>query len=109
MLSGGILRQKTVQNTDLQFVTADNSDLPLLIRYYKQISEDELEEVVNRGSVILGYNQGELIGFIGEHLEGSMEILYVFPEQRGKGYATALQNHLINQTIKKRLYTIWTD
>ena len=70
---------------------ADEHDLSMLIENYDRISPEELEMVVKRQSILLGYSQEKLIGFIGEHLEGSMGILYVFPEHRQKGYGSALQ------------------
>lgn len=80
--------------------TADEHDLKMLTENYQMISPDELEKVVSRRSILLGYYQGHLIGFIGEHLEGSMGILYVFPEYRHKGFGTALETYLIAKTIE---------
>ncbi len=81
--------------------TADESDLPMLTETYHLISPEELEQVVGRGSILLGYDGNRLVGFIGEHLEGSMGILYVFPEYRRRGFGTALQKHFIAQTMEK--------
>ncbi|MBR6008742.1 MAG: GNAT family N-acetyltransferase, partial [Clostridia bacterium] len=47
------------------------------------------------------YDRGRLVGFIGEHLEGSMGILYVFPEYRRRGFGAALQARLMARTIKQ--------
>ena len=80
---------------------ADEHDLPMLIENYDMISPDELKEVVNRKNILLGYSQERLIGFIGEHLEGSMGILYVFPEYRHKGFGSALQSHFIIKTMEE--------
>ena len=80
--------------------TADEHDLKMLTENYQMISPDELKKVVSRRSILLGYYQGHLIGFIGEHLEGSMGILYVFPEYRHKGFGTALETYLIAKTIE---------
>ena len=38
---------------------------------------------------------------IGEHLEGSMGLLYVFPEFRRKGYAVALEKSMIVKTLSE--------
>ncbi len=81
--------------------TADEQDLPMLTENYGLISPEELEKVVRRRSILLGYDQDQLIGFIGEHLEGSMGILYVFPEFRHRGYGAALQAHLIAKTMEE--------
>ena len=80
---------------------ADEKDLPMLTEHYHLISPDELAEVVRRRSVLLGYFRGQLAGFIGEHLEGSMGILYVLPQYRRMGFGTALQDHMIARTMEK--------
>ena len=81
--------------------TADESDLPTLAEVYHLITPEELELVVKRRSILLGYFEGRFVGFIGEHLEGSMGILYVFPEYRRRGFGTALQKRLIAKTMEE--------
>ncbi len=81
--------------------TAGRDDLPLLIKTYDLISPEEMEQVVERGGILLGYNRERLIGFIGEHLEGSMGLLYVFPEFRRQGFGAALEKICISETLKK--------
>ncbi|MBQ7714474.1 MAG: GNAT family N-acetyltransferase [Clostridia bacterium] len=83
----------------LSFVTAEEADLPMLTEAYRLISPEELERVVGRRSILFGYHEGRCVGFIGEHLEGSMGILYVFPEFRRRGFGAALQKHLISKTM----------
>lgn len=88
-------------DTDAElFVRAANDDdLPMLTETYHLISSEELEKVVARGSILLGYYGGRLVGFIGEHLEGSMGILYVLPEYRRRGFGAALQKRMIAKTM----------
>ena len=81
--------------------TATLEDLPMLLANYDLVGPEELRKVVESGNVMLGYDEEELIGFIGEHLEGSIGMLYIFPEQRRKGYASALEKKLIQRTIDK--------
>ena len=81
--------------------TADEHDLPMLTENYGMVSPEELEKLVGRKSVLLGYDGERLIGFIGEHLEGSMGLLYVFPEYRRRGFGAALQKHLMARTMEK--------
>ena len=80
--------------------TAGPDDLPLLLSCYDLISPEELEQVVVRRSVLLGCVSGQPVGFIGGHLEGSMGLLYIFPEFRRRGYGAALENRLIAKTLK---------
>lgn len=93
--------EKPRLNTELTVRTANERDLTMLMGNYQLISPEELEKVVRRKGVLLGYYQDRLIGFIGEHLEGSMGILYVFPEYRHRGFGAALQKHLIAKTMEK--------
>ena len=93
--------KKPPADTGLSVRTADEHDLTMLTENYPLISPEELEKAVARRSVLLGYHLEHLIGFIGEHLEGSMGLLYVFPEYRRKGFGTALQTYLIAKTIEK--------
>ncbi|MBR6918199.1 MAG: GNAT family N-acetyltransferase [Clostridia bacterium] len=81
--------------------SASEDDLPMLTESYHLISPEELKRVVERKSVLLGYHEERLVGFIGEHLEGSMGILYVFPEYRRRGFGASLQKHLIAKTMEK--------
>ena len=80
---------------------AEKSDCALLTENYRMISPEEMEQAVERNNVWLGYDNGRPVGFIGEHLEGSMGMLYVFPEARRKGYGMALQAHLIAKTMER--------
>ena len=91
--------EKPPVNTVLDVRAADEGNLGMLIENYHLVSPEELEKLVERRSILLGYCQDQLVGFIGEHLEGSMGILYVFPEYRNRGFGTALQTHLIAKTM----------
>lgn len=88
-------------DTDLAVRVADEQDFAMLVENYHLVSPAELEMLVRRKSILIGYYKGQLIGFIGEHLEGSMGILYVFPEYRRRGFGCALQTHLMSKTIEK--------
>ena len=78
---------------------AGEGDLPLLIKTYDLVSPEELALIVDRGRLLLGCDRDQTVGFIGEHLEGSMGLLYVFPEHRRKGYAAALETAFISRTL----------
>ena len=82
---------------------AEENDLPMLEKAYRLVSPEELGRIVSRGNLLIGYRQNDPVGFIGEHLEGSMGLLYVFPEYRRRGYGEALERHFIART-KRRGY-----
>ena len=87
----------------LTFRTADLSDLPVIAESYDMISEDDIAANIERGVVLLAYEGETLVGFIGEHLEGSVGMLFVYPEHRFKGYATALENAVFARMIDQGL------
>lgn len=91
--------EKPSVDAGLTVRTAEERDLAMLTETYRLISPEEMEQVVRRRSVLLGYSAGRLVGFIGEHLEGSMGLLYVFPEYRRRGFGAALQTHLMARTM----------
>ena len=68
---------------------ADESDLPRLTKHYHLLEPDVLGALVERQSILLGYEGTRWVGFVGEHLEGSMGILYVLPEYRRRGFGAA--------------------
>ena len=78
---------------------AGSGDLPLLTASYDLVSPEELAQIVERQRLLLGYDGERLVGFVGEHLEGSMGLLYVFPPFRRRGYAAALERQMIARTM----------
>ena len=80
---------------------AEKSDIPLIVRNYHLVGEDEIAKIVVRRALYLGFSGGEPVGFVGEHLEGSMGLLYVFPKFRRRGFGEALEKFCIAKTIKK--------
>lgn len=93
--------EKPSPDAGLAVRAADLSDLLVLTEHYRLISPEEMESLVRRGSVLLGYFENELVGFIGEHLEGSMGLLYVLPEYRRRGFGSELEKHLIARTMEE--------
>ncbi len=55
-----------------------------------------------RSGVVYGaFVDGTLAGFVGEHREGSMGMLEVFPAYRGRGLAVALESFQINRYLSE--------
>ena len=90
-----------VPETDpsLQVRPADENDLDMLVRSYDHLSPEELALIVKRRKLLLGYDGGELVGFVGEHLEGSIGLLHVFPPFRRRGFGEALEKIMIAETM----------
>ena len=68
---------------------------------YTLLPEEEVVEIYQQGALFGGYAEGELIGYVGQHLEGSLGLLEVFPEYRRKGYGLQLEGLMINQLLKQ--------
>ena len=80
---------------------ASMKDCSVVTATYDLVSPEELRRIVKRRKLLLGHDRGNPVGFIGEHLEGSMGLLYVFPEYRRHGYAVALEKAMIARTLKE--------
>lgn len=69
--------------------------------HYALLPAEDIERHLADGWVWGGYNeQGELVGFIGEHDEGSLGMLEVLPEHRRRGYAHDLEAALVNRMLE---------
>lgn len=79
---------------------ADENDFSMLSANYDLISKEELKDLVMQGNILLGYDEDRLVGFIGQHHEGSMGLLYIFPEYRKKGYGSRLEQVMIKKIRK---------
>ncbi len=86
-------------STDIALRDAELRDLPLITAVYEYETPESLRQIVERKKLLLAFDQGQLAGFMGEHPEGSMGLLYIFPEYRRKGYAEALERALIAKTM----------
>ena len=93
--------EKPACEDGLRVRAAEARDLPMLLEHYSLISPGELEQLVERKSILLGYAGDRLVGFVGEHLEGSMGLLYVFPAYRRRGFGAALQRRMIAKTMEE--------
>lgn len=62
-------------------------------------TDDQVRALLAAGKVLGGFEGGELVGFIGEHPEGSMGMLEVFEGHRRAGWAQALEAAKINEQL----------
>lgn len=72
------------------------------------VSLDAMRERLARGSVLGAFEGDELVGFVGEHDEGSIGMLEVFPGHRGRGWGEALMATKVNEFLS-RGQTPWTE
>ena len=75
---------------------ANAADLPLLGQYDHHISSSELANLVSLGRVAVAEDGGAFIGWLRWNLFWDntpfLNMLYLLPPHRGKGYGTAMMN-----------------
>lgn len=81
----------------LSIVRASEDEEKIVSRYYSVISAEDLERVRKLGNLFCGYKEGVFVGFIGQHLEGSIGMLHVLPQFRRMGYAEEMELFMINR------------
>lgn len=92
-----------LENSMLKIKELTYKEKAIINEHYKSLTNDELNKLLDKKNILGGYINNRLIGFIGNHLEGSMGILEVFPEFRRKGYAYILESYLIKSMLDKGL------
>lgn len=60
-----------------------------------------VEDRLKAGVIFGAFAEGRLAGFIGEHHEGSMGMLEVFPAYRRRGLGLALESYQINRFLSQ--------
>ena len=80
------------------------SDLGFIRRHYASLDEGELERIVSGGELFLARDRaGQRVGFIGQHLEGSMGLLEILPPFRRRGFGAELERFLIGRMLDQGL------
>ncbi len=74
-------------------------DLPQVSEHYKLEGEGYLRFLLERGRLFGGFLDSTMIGFAGFHTEGAMGLLEVFPPYRRRGFASVLEQYLINREL----------
>lgn len=87
----------------LEIRKLEQNQVELILEHYDKLSKNEIKIILENGNLFGGYRNGILIGFIGNHLEGSIGILEVFPQYRRLGYGTTLESYIVNQMLEKDL------
>lgn len=82
-----------VLNSEYEKIIKDN--------YHLVSAEGYIEDCIERGVMVGAFKEDELLGFIGEHDEGSIGMLFVFPKYQKKGIGMALESYKINQLLSQ--------
>jgi len=69
--------------------------------YHDLVDAEYLRRRLREGALSGGFLRGELIGFVGEHEEGSIGLLEVLPEYRRQGFGTVLLSYEVNRFLQQ--------
>lgn len=94
-------RDPPVDCSMIQIRMAAEEDFTKILTHYDKLSEDELKAVIQRDDLFVGCRDGEMVGFVGQHLEGSMGMLEIFPQYRRNGYGKELEIFLIKRMMER--------
>lgn len=92
-------KKKLDLKVELEIKQLELSHKEIILQHYDILSGNEIEELLNNSCLYGGYTEGILVGFVGNHQEGSIGLLEVFPQYRKRGYGRALESYIINQMI----------
>lgn len=82
----------------------DESFLDAVLTTYSHpefTDEEELRESLRAGKLLGGFEDGQLVGYMGEHAEGSMGMLEVLEPYRRRGWGSALESAKIAQVMRQ--------
>ena len=88
---------------ELEIRQLDQNQIEVILEHYDKLSKNEIKAILKNGNLFGGYRNGILIGFVGNHLEGSIGILEIFPQYRRLGYGVTLESYMVNQMLEKGL------
>lgn len=86
---------------DLEFSYPTREEIEQIKRDYKLESPENIEKLCKDKKLWAARlkGTGEFVGFIGEHPEGSMGLLQIFPNYRRNGYAEEAEKFQINRYV----------
>ena len=71
--------------------------------YDIDVGEDYLRDRLESGNIFGGFSEGDFVGFIGIHAEGSIGLLKVFDQYCRRGFGRALTHFAVNHQLKNRI------
>ena len=85
---------------DVHISPININQLEIIDKYYTLMTVEGIEQAIVSGRLYGGYMNGEWVGFIGLHKEGTMGMLYIFEKYRRRGMGYTLQALLINRLLE---------
>ena len=80
---------------------ATEEDIPFLRENYEEWDDEWCLELFSRGNLFVAWKGDTPVGFIGEHLEGTIGLLNVLPEYRNQGIAAEMEAFMIEYEMNK--------
>ena len=87
--------------TSLRIERADAEHLAMIKEFYHTIPPEEVDEICRRGNLFCAFAGDDFVGFSGNHLDGSLGLLDIFPQFQRRGYGEALERFMINYILEK--------
>ena len=84
---------------ELEIRTLDGTFLDVLTREYEHGTREYMAGRIADGVMLGAFENGQLAGFVGEHIEGSMGLLHVMPAFRRHHVGSALERAMIRETM----------
>ena len=76
--------------------------IPFVTEHYSEIGSPEyVTERILHGAVYGAFYEEKIVGFIADHEEGSIGMLYVLPEYRKRHVAMALETYCMNLAVER--------
>lgn len=89
----------SVEGLEIRTLGVDSLDL-IYEHYNHHVSYDYIKRRIESGAIYGGFADSEFCGFAGTHEEGAVGILKVLDGFRRRGFAEALEAHVINAVLE---------
>ena len=94
-----LAKESLPYSTDISVRPANYGDVKFILDNYRYKTEEQVKEVIDAGRIFVGEAGGEKVGFIGEHEEKSIGMLFVEPSHRKAGLGADLEKFMINRKL----------
>ena len=90
--------------SSLQIREPEDAEMAFILNEYTVLEPAEMKQVRALHHLYVGQlSSGEIVGFVGMHMEGSIGMLKVLPQYRRRGYAAELEQFMIRRTMEMGL------
>ncbi len=86
---------------DVHISPININQLYIIDEHYSLMSTEGIKNAILSGRLYGGYMNGEWVGFIGLHKEGTMGMLHIFEKYRRRGMGYTLEALLINRLLER--------